>query len=731
MKKIVLTFVLVFLLCESAWLLKAQTDDESPQIRADNQIIREDFLRASGNVEIIWQDYIIYADVVEFNQKSKELFAEGRVTMTSKDSVLSGEKLKFNLKTHSGELVDTYGLMSPFVRYQTDKLTQVDAETLTFKRLDFSSCSQIVPRWKITGRTGKIKKEKYIELQDVVFRIKNIPVFFLPFLRYPVKKDGRTTGFLIPAVGNSSLRGFFVQSSFFWDIKSNIDLTLNLDYYQNLGLGLSEELRYLFRHANGNIRFFSLFPGIGVKADADNLIRAEDIERLKLNGKNYVLDMSHQQDIPFLNSQLSIQSRLPGAPEVLRYLDTGFERFNLMTFRSALSWTSRFSVFTLNLAASRSQTYNINTDESEKDDRFPALSLSMQPQRLGPFPGQFSFYLSYERSMRSGEVQTVQPNFIYGQPSQKIRMDPGYTLNLINASWLKSSLAVSASNSFYARSLDPQTGDIIDEPVTMQYQTMQVNLKGPSFTRSYDASANKYLHVIEPNFSFFYATKAKNSDRVIRVSDGDFSLSSRATFSLVSRLLMKKKGEKETPRELLSLKIEQSFFLDPETANRGMQINDQYPAFSDLSGTLNFNPGEYFSLAAQLSYNFYQTDSFRRLYNVNFHMNYAKPDAPLTGGFYYRKYCSPYGPADHPSVQSLLGGDLSLKIPRFPFFMTVDVEYDFIRKQFTGCYLKATFDFQCITINANFSLYLLNGKLQSDYKIFPTLGNFGTGNPFF
>ncbi|MBN2398935.1 MAG: LPS-assembly protein LptD [Candidatus Aminicenantes bacterium] len=731
MKKNAVTFALVFMLCGSAWLLKAQTDDEAPQIRADNQIIREDFLRASGNVEIIWQDYIIYADVVEFNQKSKELFAEGRVTMTSKDSVLSGEKLKFNLKTRSGELIDTYGLMSPFVRYQTDKITQVDAETLTFQRLDFSSCSQIVPRWKITGRMGKIKKEKYIELQDVVFRIKNIPVFFLPFLRYPVKKDGRSTGFLIPAVGNSSLRGLFVQSSFFWEIKSNIDLTLNLDYYQNLGLGLSEELRYLFRHANGNIRFFSLFPGIGVKADVDNLIRAEDIERLKLNGNNFVLDMSHQQDIPFLNSQLSIQSRLPGAPEVLRYLDTGFERFNLMTFRSALSWTSHFSVFTLNMAASRSQTYNINTDESEKDDRFPALSLSMKPQRLGPFPGRFSFYLSYERSMRSGEVQTVQPDFIYGQPSQKIRMDPGYTLDLINASWLKSSLAVSARNSFYARSLDPQTGEIIDEPVTLQYQTMQVNLKGPSFTRSYAASANKYLHVIEPNFNFFYATKAKNSDRIIRVSDGDFGFSSRATFSLVSRLLMKKKDGGEAPRELLLLKIEQSFYLDPETANRGMKINEQYPAFSDLSGTVNFNPGEYFSLTAQLSYNYYQTDLFRRLYNVNFHMNYAKPDAPLTGGFYYRKYCSPYGPTDHPSVQSLLGGDLSLKIPRFPFFMTVDVEYDFIRKQFTGCYLKATFDFQCITINANFSLYLLNGKLQSDYKIFPTLGNFGTGNPFF
>ena len=342
-------------------------------------------------MEIIWQDYIIYADAVEFNQKSKELFAEGRVTMASKDSVLSGEKLKFNLKTHSGELVDTYGLMSPFIRYETDKLIQVDLQTLTFKRLDFSACSQIVPRWKITGRRGKIKKENYIEMQDVVFRIKNIPVFYLPYLRYPLKEDGRGTGFLIPAVGNSSLRGFFVQNSFFWDIRPNIDLTLNLDYYQDLGVGVSEELRYLFRHANGTIRFFSLFPGLGVKAGDDNLIKEEDIERLKLNGKNFVLDMNHEQEIPFLNSKLSIESRLPGTPEVLRYLDTGFERYNLMRFTSALSWTSHWSVFTLNLAASRTQTYNVKTTAVGKRRQVPLPFPEHAAPETGPDPRPFQF----------------------------------------------------------------------------------------------------------------------------------------------------------------------------------------------------------------------------------------------------------------------------------------------------------------------------------------------------
>lgn len=731
MKKLLLSLAFVILFFEYGLQLNAQNEAASPRIKADNQILRDDFLRAYGHVEIIWQDYIIYADVIEFNQKSKELFAEGRVTMSSKDTVLSGEKLKLNLKTKSGELLDSYGLMNPFVRYESDKLTQVDMQTLTFKRLDFSSCSQISPRWKITGRRGKIKKEKYIEMKDVLFRIKNIPVFYLPYLRYPLKKDGRSTGFMIPAIGTSLVRGFFIQNSFFWDIRPNIDLTLDFDHYQYLGVSLSEELRYLFRHAKGKISFFNLFPGLGVKISTQNPIKEKDILRLKQNGNNFVLDMKHEQEIPFLNSQLSIQARLPGAPEVLRYLDNGFERNNLMHFNSSLSWTSQLSVFKLNLAASRNQTYNINTTKSEKEDNLPSLALSMQPQKLGPIPGQFYFSISYDRDIRWGVPQNVQPDFIYGQPSQKIRLNPSYSLDLINFPWLKASLAVSAKNSFYARSLDPKTHAIIDEPISQQYQTAEINFRGPTFSRIFAGSVSSFRHLIEPNFTFFYASKAKNSDRVIRVGDRDFNLSSTATFSLVSRLLMKKQGEKATPQELLSLKIEQSYYLDPETANHGQKINDQYPAFSDLSGSLDFNPGKYFSLGANLSYNYYQTSSFRRLDKINFHINYFKPDAPFGGGFYYRKYCDPKGSEKHPSVQSVIGGSMFLEIPRFPFSLTAKAEYDFIRKTLTNCTLKATLDYQCVTININLIFFLINGKLNQEFRFMPTLGNFGGGTPFF
>ena len=66
-------------------------------LKAENQEFTEDRAIASGSVEISWEDYKIYADYMEYNLKTKEIIAKGRVTMISKETVLSGEKLHFNL----------------------------------------------------------------------------------------------------------------------------------------------------------------------------------------------------------------------------------------------------------------------------------------------------------------------------------------------------------------------------------------------------------------------------------------------------------------------------------------------------------------------------------------------------------------------------------------------------------------------------------------------------------
>jgi LPS-assembly protein len=714
MKKIVLSFAFVFLFFESGWLLKAQNEGGSPQIRADNQIIREDFLRAYGHVEIIWQDYVIYADVVEFNQKSKELFAEGRVTMSSKDTVLSGEKLKFNLKTHSGELVDTYGLITPFVRYETDKLTQVDLQTLTFKRLDFSSCAQISPRWKITGRRGKIKKEKYIEMNNVLFRIKNIPVFYLPYLRYPIMKDGRGTGFLFPGIGNSSLRGFFIQNAFFWAIKPNIDMTLGLDYFAKLGIGVSDELRYLFRNTSGSARFYYF------KYQKDNGIYEN-------SASDYYVDADHQQSLPFLNSRLVLNVNLQSRPGFLRLMDNSFDRNISTNFESMLSLTSSFSNINISLSASRRETYYNFSNSSSILEYMPGLVFNLNQQKLWKLPGYLSLGVDYQSMRRAGVTYEEEPVFQKDIRSQRLTVTPAYSLPLLTLPWLNFSLNLLAKNTLYAKSRDPVSKKIVDEPLYMKYQTVTLSWQGPIFFRVFKSGQSKLKHEIEPNFEFRYATKVDNRDRLVPVDYFDYPSCSKAGFSLTSRLLSKDNSDNALASELLTYTIAQEYYFDAAEANYFRKINGEYPRFSELNNTLHFQPKAYFAFDASLVYNYY-IHGFARL---NLRASYVPQGAPLTGSLSYSIYRNPFTAANYVFNRSVLGVDIKFDLPSFPIKLRTAIDYDFTVREFRYGTINASFDYQCLVFSAEFKIFTYLGHSDTQFRLGFSLGNLGMVSDFF
>ena len=56
-----------------------------------------------------------------------------------------------------------------------------------------------------------------------------MPVFYLPVFYYPIHKEDRATGFLIPIYGSSTIRGQTLSNAFFWAINRSQDATLYHD----------------------------------------------------------------------------------------------------------------------------------------------------------------------------------------------------------------------------------------------------------------------------------------------------------------------------------------------------------------------------------------------------------------------------------------------------------------------------------------------------------------------
>ena len=60
-------------------------DGKEMVIRHDHGEFKEDVFRATGRVELTWEEYTLFADTIEFNNKNKTLVAQGRVSLSSKE----------------------------------------------------------------------------------------------------------------------------------------------------------------------------------------------------------------------------------------------------------------------------------------------------------------------------------------------------------------------------------------------------------------------------------------------------------------------------------------------------------------------------------------------------------------------------------------------------------------------------------------------------------------------
>ena len=66
---------------------------------------------------------------------------------------------------------------------------------------------QPTPRWEIVSGKATINLGDYAILRNAVIRVKDVPVFYLPILYYPIQDDDRATGFLMPTYGRRRIAG--------------------------------------------------------------------------------------------------------------------------------------------------------------------------------------------------------------------------------------------------------------------------------------------------------------------------------------------------------------------------------------------------------------------------------------------------------------------------------------------------------------------------------------------
>ena len=182
---------------------------------------------ARGNVTLSQGNTRLRADSIVYEAKTGELTATGGVIVRAGSDVIEAEKVTINLKASTGVIFNGKLLLTrQHIYLEGKELEKKGSSDYIVKEGSFTTCDGATPDWKITGKDLDVTLEGYGTLKHGFFYIKDIPVFYLPWLIYPAKRE-RQTGFLMPSTASSSLRGLDFRLPFFLNISPSVDATIS------------------------------------------------------------------------------------------------------------------------------------------------------------------------------------------------------------------------------------------------------------------------------------------------------------------------------------------------------------------------------------------------------------------------------------------------------------------------------------------------------------------------
>ena len=149
--------------------------------------------------------------------------------------------------------------MEPDIYFYGETIDKIGPDKYRIHKGGFTSCVQPSPRWEIVSGNATVNLHDYALLRNAVVRVKDVPVFYLPVMYYPIQDDDRATGFLLPTYGRSTYRGTSISNAFFWAISRNQDATFMHDWFASRGQGGGGEYRYIVSpQSQGDFRAYAL-----------------------------------------------------------------------------------------------------------------------------------------------------------------------------------------------------------------------------------------------------------------------------------------------------------------------------------------------------------------------------------------------------------------------------------------------------------------------------------------
>ncbi|HEY6543697.1 MAG TPA: LPS assembly protein LptD, partial [Dokdonella sp.] len=209
-----------------------------------------------GKAEIRQLDLLLRAEKITYDADTSDYTAQGPITYQDRGLLLAADAASGNADRDQCTLEGVrYQLLGSRGNGVASVAITTDIDHARLTGATFSTCDVANQQWAFAAREIELDRVEGIgRARDVTFRVRNVPVFWLPYARFPLD-DRRVSGFLFPNVGFSDRRGFDLTLPYYFNIAPNYDATLAPRLMTERGLMLGGEFRYLAVASSGTFNF--------------------------------------------------------------------------------------------------------------------------------------------------------------------------------------------------------------------------------------------------------------------------------------------------------------------------------------------------------------------------------------------------------------------------------------------------------------------------------------------
>jgi hypothetical protein len=516
---------------------------------------------------------VLQALKIVVDDDTQDVEATGDVLLEQGDLRIVAERATMNLKTKLGVFYNANGIArigdapdekSQFGTLESDvqfwgvRVEKSAVKQYRIHRGGFTTCAQPTPRWELTMGDATITLDKYAWLRNVVLKVKDVPFFYLPAFYYPMNKEDRSTGFLLPTYGASTLRGSTLSNAFFLAISRSQDATIFHDWTSKFGQGVGGEYRYVQSPGSrGTINFY-VNDQPDVFGTTGGLVSS--------GSRSYQLDGDVNQALPRGFRLVGRMNYFTDIATQQLYQDVyESDQRQRRDITASISGTILRTRVTANLQQ-RDYFYSRNGQQGrQRSGRLPTVNVSIPDRAVG----RSKIYIG-----GTGQMAYLVDQADLDDPAtdQSLwRFDGGPTIRapLSSLSFLSATADASWRITRWGESYDlTDAANPVQVPVglTRQLLALESSVTGPVLARVFPTKGLK--HVIEPRFTISRTSSFADFDRVVKIDGVDHLVGGTTTinYALINRLLVRgpspAPGRPGATREVLSVSITQSYYTD-------------------------------------------------------------------------------------------------------------------------------------------------------------------------